>query len=225
MKREEIISAAAKALAGAARGHTVRAAVDGIACAGKTIFADELSEYLEKKGRKVIRASIDGFHNPAAIRHKTGKECPEGYYRNSFNHDALIKELLEPLGPGGSGKYRTEIFDCKTGENINSSFQSAGADEILIFDGIFLLRRELAGQWDYTIRLEADCGVVVERAAIRDKEKFGGGKNAREKFLKRFIPGQKLYEKEIKPAESADMTIDNTFPLEPVIVRQRNKPF
>ncbi len=88
-------------------GHPVRAAIDGVDAAGKTILADELAEHLTALGRSVIRASIDGFHLPAPVRHRLGSLSPEGYYLDSFAYDSLIDKLLQPLGPGGDGRYQT----------------------------------------------------------------------------------------------------------------------
>lgn len=48
-------------------------AIDGVDGAGKTTLADELAIALEKKGEQVIRASIDGFHNPQKLRYAMGR--------------------------------------------------------------------------------------------------------------------------------------------------------
>ncbi|MGH3012932.1 MAG: hypothetical protein ACRDMY_14000 [Gaiellaceae bacterium] len=90
------------------RPHAVRVAVDGVGAAGKTTLADELRPLLERRGRPVLRATIDGFHRPCSERHRRGPTSPEGYYRDSFDYEALRRELLEPLGPGGSRLYRTQ---------------------------------------------------------------------------------------------------------------------
>ncbi len=49
-------------------------------------------------GRPVIRASLDGFHNPSVVRYERGRLSPEGYYLDSFNYRALLDNLLLPLG-------------------------------------------------------------------------------------------------------------------------------
>ena len=58
-------------------------AIDGVDAAGKTIFAAKLSEELRKRNHTVIEASMDGFHNPRAIRYRMGRDSPEGYYKDS----------------------------------------------------------------------------------------------------------------------------------------------
>lgn len=59
---------------------TLTVALDGIDAAGKTTLADALRAELEARGQRVLRASIDGFHNPSAIRRARGSLSPEGYY-------------------------------------------------------------------------------------------------------------------------------------------------
>ena len=76
--------------------HPVRVAIDGVDGVGKTVLADELAETLSCCGRQVIRASVDGFHNPRSIRHRLGQNSPEGYFRDSFNYSALTTLLLTP---------------------------------------------------------------------------------------------------------------------------------
>ena len=71
--------------------------IDGVTASGKTTLADTLAPLIKTLGRPVVRATIDGFHNPPDVRYRKGKDSPEGYYADSFNYDALINTLLEPL--------------------------------------------------------------------------------------------------------------------------------
>ena len=94
--------------------HPTRVAIDGVDAAGKTTLANELAGPFEARGRHVIRASTDGFHNPHEVRYRRGPESPEGYYLDSFDYETLRASLLEPLGPGGDLRYRTASFDYRT---------------------------------------------------------------------------------------------------------------
>jgi len=109
------------------------------------MLADELA--LAIGGRKVIRASVDGFHRPRAERYRLGADSPEGYYRDSFDLEALRRELLDSLGRGGSRLYRTAVFDFRTDSPRDQGRQRATYDAVLIVDGVFLLRPELRDAW------------------------------------------------------------------------------
>jgi uridine kinase len=120
--------------------HPLRVAIDGVDGVGKTTLANELVEPIRRRGRAVIRASVDGFHNPRNVRYKLGRISPEGYFRDSFNYSALITTLLVPLGPGGSRLYCPAVFNYRTDSEIPMRFETAPPDAILLFDGVFLLR-------------------------------------------------------------------------------------
>lgn len=156
------------------RPHPVRVAIDGAAAAGQTMLADELVEPLVARGRPVIRASIDGFHRARAHRYRRGTDSPEGYFLDSFDHDAILANLLRPLGPGGSLRFRTAVFDHRSDRAASARERTARRRAVLVFDGVFLLRPELNDAWDFRVFLAADFDVTLRRAVQRDQALFGG---------------------------------------------------
>ena len=64
--REEALDAIALSIDAVDLPHPVRVGVDGVSASGKTVFADELCGILRGMGHNVIRAGVDGFHNPQA---------------------------------------------------------------------------------------------------------------------------------------------------------------
>src|SRR5579863_10097816 len=91
--------------------YLLRVAIDDVDAAGKTMLADELVPVLEKQGKSVIRASIDGFDRPRRERYQRGHDSAEGYYEDAFDYVSLREVLLLPLGPNGSRQYRRAVFD------------------------------------------------------------------------------------------------------------------
>src|SRR2546426_6785585 len=159
--------------------HPLRVAIDGPDAAGKTTLAQELCALLRDHRRPVIRASIDGFHNPARIRYRRGATSPEGYYYDSFNYQALTESLLVPLGPGGSRQYRSAVFDYRRDSEVQIPIRVAEVNAVLLFDGVFLLRSELMEYWDYTVFVEAASENTLARAEQRDAVLFGSVEEAR----------------------------------------------
>ena len=198
--------------------HPIRVGIDGPDAAGKTTLAQELVAPLRACGRPVILASIDGFHNPARIRHERGDTSPEGYYHDSFNYQALIESLLVPLGPAGSRRYVSACFDYRTDSELKSLIRVAEVNAILLFDGVFLLRSELMGHWDFTIFVAAAFETTLARAEQRDAVLFGSVEAVRRRYEQRYIPGQKLYFAECRPVERAKVVFDNNDPWNPVVL-------
>jgi uridine kinase len=223
MEPRDLISDLAARVAAIARPHPVRVATDGVDAAGKTTFADELAPVVEALGRPVIRASVDGFHNPAAIRYRQGRVSPEGYFHDSFNYPALIEALLEPLGPRGSLTFRRAVFDFRTDAAIDAPLERAQPNSILLLDGVFLLRPELRSYFDFSIFLRADFSVTIARAEERDLELLGSVEEVRRRYPGRYVPGQRLYLESGEPERWASVVIDNNDPQRPKIARPKNR--
>jgi uridine kinase len=218
MKRPALLERLAQLLLEREPSHPLRVAIDGPDAAGKTTLADELEALLGTR-RPVIRAGIDGFHNPRAYRLRRGPDSPEGYFLDSFDYEALRTSLLEPLGPGGSRRYRRRVFDYRVDEKVEAPEEEAPPDAILLFDGVFLLRPELAPLWDFSIFVHADFDEIVRRAEARDRELMGGAEAVRDRYRQRYIPGQELYFSCCTPQEISDVVIDNTDVSKPKSVR------
>lgn len=194
----------------------LRVAIDGVDGAGKTHFADELGLLLAVSGRKVIRASVDGFHHPKEVRYRLGRGSPEGFYRDSYNYEAFKKALLNPLSPGGSGRYHTVVHDVAAEMSVTVPEKQAEAGAILLLDGIFLHRPELRDYWDASVWLEVPFSVSVPRMAERDAN--SPDPDAPEH--RRYVEGQKLYLAESTPQRHATFVIDNTDLNMPDFVRK-----
>jgi uridine kinase len=197
----------------------LRIGIDGVDAAGKTTLAEELALVLATKKCPVLRASIDGFHRPRPQRLRRGEASPAGFYLDSFDYPALRRELLDPLGPGGSGVCRSRVYDARREAPVESSPQRIGRDVILLFDGIFLQRPELADAWDLVIFLVVNFDEVLRRARARDAERFGSATTVTARYRTRYIPGEKLYLATCHPEDRADVVIDNNVPASPVLLR------
>jgi uridine kinase len=221
MKRSELLQDLATRIVQVKRPHPIRVGIDGVDAAGKTMLAQELEPLIQAHGRPVIRASVDGFHNPARIRYQRGSTSPEGYYRDSFNYQALVELLLIPLGPGGTLLYRSAVFDHRSDSEIPESLETAEVSAILLFDGVFLMRPELTEYWDFTVFVEAAFEVTIARAIQRDGALFGTAEEVRRRYEERYIPGQKLYLEECQPEERAMVVVDNNDPSQPVVSKSK----
>jgi uridine kinase len=197
----------------------LRVGVDGVDGVGKTVFADMLGRAIEADGRAVIRASVDGFHNPRKERYRRGRGSPVGFYLDSFNYAGLKKVLLDPLGPGGSRTYCPAIFDHVTDAPLPTDMLVADQASVLVFDGIFLHRPELRDVWDLSIFLDAPFDITIPRGAGRAAG--WGSPDVHAASNQRYIEGQRLYLRESAPKALANLVIDYSDLANPMIIAQR----
>lgn len=191
-----------------------RVGVDGVDGAGKTFFADELGAVLEARGMPVIRASVDGFHHPAAVRYRRGRSSPEGFYQDSYDYERLTILLLRPLSPGGSGRFVPSVYDVRREQPVDAEVELAQPGSVLVLDGIFLHRPELAGFWDYSVFLDVPFEVSIPRGARRGH----GDPNPAAAANHRYVAGQLLYLRECQPRARALIVIDNTDLAHPRVI-------
>jgi len=218
MERALLVDELAARIVGIRPAHPVRVAIDGVDAAGKTILADELAERVKAHGRTAVRASIDGFHNPVVDRRRRGEFSPEGYYHDSFDIPTMLDSVLRPLGPGGNRVCHLAAFDFRTDGRVSSPATEVPGDAVLLFEGVFLLRPELRPFWDYSVFVRADFEVTMARAEKRDLYLFGTAEGVRERYLRRYIPGQRIYFREAAPESHASVVIDNNDPRHPSFI-------
>ena len=213
--RDELLRRLAEAVGSVSIAHPTRVAFDGPPAAGKTTMADELAVVLRAQGREVIRASIEGFLLPRLQRYRRGEDSPEGCYHDSFDFDALHRVLLDPLGPDGDRGFQQAVYDRDTDTALSPPVTTAAADAVLLFDGVFLLRPELADAWDLRIYVSADFEETLARARIRDLATSGSAARVEQRFRNRYLPSQQLYFATVHPTEHADIVVHNDEPQQP----------
>jgi uridine kinase len=183
-----------------------KVAIDGLDGAGKTFLANELYDLMKKNNIPAITSSIDRFHNKKKIRYNLGESSPEGYYKDSFNYDLLLENLLTPLMRSEDIMVRSSGFDLKSDEPVEEGPSNITPDTVLIFDGIFLGRPRLQKFWDLHIFIHTDFENILPRVINRDS---GHEDEIRERYLQKYIPGQILYLDECRPHLQADILINN----------------
>jgi uridine kinase len=191
-------------------------AVDGVDGSGKTTFADELAVVMEAAGLSVIRASVDGFHHPREVRYLRGKDSPEGYFLDSYDYDTFKRDLLLPFR-SGARIVQTARFDHRNNREVTSAFAELDTRSVLVIDGIFLHRDELADCWDLSIFLDVPFAGSYARMAARD----GSNPDPHAPGNHRYLEGQKLYLQRCNPLGRATILIDNADLNVPRISREK----
>jgi len=193
-------------------GRPLKVAIDGRCGAGKTMFADALAPLVRERGFDVLRPSVDGFHQPRAYRLRQGEYSATGYYEDAFDYGAVVTYLLGPLsGETFPAVCRHACHDVRTDVALDAAIH-VSAESVLLFDGVFLFRRELNTYWDYRVLVHVDAATSVSRAVERDAAGNAGAANGdviRRKYEQRYEPAWLMYEAAEEPARKADVIIDN----------------
>lgn len=221
MLRSQLLDALTKYILSKKSDHPLRVAIDGLDNAGKSMLAKELLFPLRKSKRQIINISIDGFHHPQNFRYRRGEYSPEGYYYDSFNLDSVVSNVLEPLSPGGNRQYRRQIFDFRNDQTVDSDWETAQDNAILLFDGLFLQRQELDSYWDIRIFIEIDQDISLDRAFKRDIQYYGSLGNIQQKYVQRCFPAHQIYVERCHPQQRADVIIENNDWRKPTLTFQR----
>jgi uridine kinase len=183
-------------------------AVDGVDGAGKTTFARELAAAIEDAGRPAVVVHEDDFLAPRQVRYRLGRDSPEGYFRDSYDLPALMDHVIEPLRPGGDRRVRCWVFDRRTDTRLDAPVEEVPVDAVVIVEGMFLHRDELAGVWDWSIFLEVPFTESVRRMAHRD----GSHPDREHPSARRYVEGQRIYLNTCQPREKAAVVLDNSSP-------------
>jgi uridine kinase len=183
--------------------------IDGVDGAGKTTFANLLAQQLHDLSpeHQVHIVHLDDFHHPKRIRYRQGRHSPRGFFEDSYDIAALQSRVLSPLA--GSGGRGTEIAGSSLDLELDVPTLTdpiiVDPASIIIVEGIFLHRDELAGAFDFTVFLDIPFDVSVQRMHVRD----GSVSNADDPSVRRYVEGQKLYLGTCAPRQRANFVIRN----------------
>ena len=189
-------------------------AIDGVDGSGKSRLAAELVALAPHvAGREVLSVSIDGFHRPRALRlaRSTG---PETFYEDSYDYDAFRHRVLRPFRAGGD--LVPAAHDVATDQPVTPAPVAASADALLLVEGIFLRRPDLAAEWDATLMLWVPLAVSVPRGNARFAHREGADDPAHEANT-RYVRGQQLYLQQAR-LHPPTWILDNTDLQRPALI-------
>lgn len=140
--------------------------IDGPDGAGKSTLTSQLVAMAQVvSGRQVLAVCVDDFAHPGAVEDTRGRDA-EGYYRHAFDYEALRRLVLDPFRRG------REIVPARHGllarTPVSTDPIEPDDDAVLLVDGLFVQRPELARAFDEVLLVTADLEVTLPRANARD---------------------------------------------------------
>jgi hypothetical protein len=179
----------------------ISVAVDGAAgAANTTTLADALVEPLRVNGRETLRVSAKDFLRQASLRFERGKEDPDARYTDWLDAGALRREVLDPLAPGGRGTVLPALWDAERDRATRMDRVTLAPHGVLLLDGELLLGAGLA--FDVTVHLWLSPSGLRRR--LPPAEHWA-------------LPTYERYEREVAPAETADVVVRVDDPNRPAL--------
>ncbi|MDP9408767.1 MAG: uridine kinase [Actinomycetota bacterium] len=179
----------------------VRVAVDGADAARPGDLADALVEPLRARGRPVVRVPAAGFLRAASLRLERGRTDPEAYYEVWLDDGALAREVLDPAGPGGSGRVLPSLRDPGIDRATRAAYVDLPPAAVVVVDGPLLLGRWLP--FDLTVHLAMSARALARRTPEQ---------------MRWTLPAFERYDEEVRPLESADVVVRVEDPRHPALV-------
>ena len=179
----------------------VRVGVDGADAARPGEFAERLVEPLRSLGRPVLRVPASGYLRAASLRLERGRTDPESYYDLWLDDAALDREVLQPAGPGGSGRVLPSLRDPATDRATRTPYVDVMQGAVIIVDGPLLLGRWLP--FDLTVHLAMGLGALTRRTPEGQHWT---------------LPAFERYAEEVAPERVADLVVKVDDPRHPALV-------
>jgi hypothetical protein len=183
---------------GPAPGPWWRVAVDGAPAANPAGLADALAEALPPLGHPVLRVSAPSFWRSASLRLEYGHEDVDAYYQLWLDTGALRREVLDPLGPGGTGRALPSLRDPATDRSTRAGYVELPPGGVLVLDGPLLLGQGLP--LDLTVHLRLSPAALRRRTP--EAEHWT-------------LPAYARYAEEVLPEETADVLVRADDPRHP----------
>lgn len=197
---KDIITAAVRLLENKS---VITVGIDGLGGAGKSTVSDKICEALSKEGIHTVLLHIDDFIHVRSIRYNS--EYPEWqcYYEMQWRYD-YFREVVNELKKVG-GTVETELYD-KDNDSYLTEKICTKERTVIITEGIFLQRDELAGIFDLMAYIDVPEDERLNRVIGRDTY-IGNEQEIVSKYENRYFPAERKYFERYRPDLKSDILI------------------
>lgn len=183
----------------------LRVAIDGPVAAQPGRLADALVGPLRAGGRPAVRVDTADFLRPASVRLEFGRHNPDSFYAGWFDEAGLAREVLDPAGPGGSGRILTRLWNAETDRAARDPYHELPAGAVVLLSGPMLLGGVLAV--DFAVHLELTPAALARRTPPAEQWT---------------LPAIERYLNDVDPSTFADVVVRLDDPRRPALVLERS---
>jgi hypothetical protein len=186
----------------AARAGRVRVALDGPPPTRPLALAERVADALRTRGRMAVVVSAGDFLRPASVRLEFGREDPDEFLDGWLDTGGLRREVLDPAGPGGSGRVLPRLWDAMADRAHRDRYVELAADGVVLVAGALLLGRGLP--LDVSVHLRMTSAALSR--TIPEDERWT-------------LPAYARYADERAPEAEADLVVLSDHPDRPAVRR------
>jgi len=206
---------------GATRARTpaeraVLVAVSGIDGSGKGYATERLARLLQARGLNAVGINIDGWLNLPHRRFSQDRPA-EHFYEHAIRFDELFADLVLPLRGRRSHRVVANFAEETATRYRPHVYEYADVDVILL-EGIFLLKRAHRAHFDYSIWLDCTLETALERAVRRGQEGLPPAETVRA-YETIYFPAQRIHFERDRPRAAASAILANDSRLDGAAAR------
>ena len=199
---ELLVAHVADAIDALPRDRRAAVAVDGAPPTGADRLAESLVDELRLRGRAAVHVAARDFVRPASVRLELGREDPDLFYTDWFDLRAIEREVLDPIGPDGSGRVLPRLWDAAADRAYRAQYVELKPGGVVLLEGPFLIGAGLS--FDLTVHLSLSAAALARRTA--NDEAWT-------------LPAYLRYEQEQDPLSTSDIAVRCDDPRHPALVR------
>jgi uridine kinase len=203
----EVIQAIPCARRGLTASRSLLVGVTGIDGSGKGYVAKQLAEHLEALEFRVAAINIDPWLNLPSRRFDP-KNPARHFYEQGIRFDEAFDQLILPLQRHRSRSLLAQVTDATTAERYQLHTYEYSNIDIILLDGIFLLKGELRDFFDLTYWVECTFETALERALARGQEGLPAEAVIGD-YETIYFPAQRIHLEEDRPREFASGCVAN----------------
>jgi uridine kinase len=197
--------------------------ISGIDGSGKGFLAARIAESLGEAARlndagyNVAVIGADGWLNLPHIRFNR-EEPAEHFYNRAFRFDEMFETLVLPLKQSREIDIRIH-FTEETAPNYREHHYRFSAIDIILLEGIFLLKKDWRQHFDLTCWVECSFKTALARAVKRCQEGLSAPETIRA-FQTIYFPAQRLHFERDVPQTAADFILPNETEMQETLSRR-----
>jgi uridine kinase len=181
-------------------------AISGIDGSGKSTIAPRIVEGVNRRGVKAVLIGLDAWHTPPEERFNPADPARH-FYRHAFRFEELFSLLIDPLQRNRSIDLTVELTRLPENDRFPHSYSWRDVD-VIVLEGIFLLKRELRDRCDLALWIECSFETALRRALRRNQEGLSESEIIRD-YHTIYFAAQEIHFAEDDPRSSADGILEN----------------